>query len=79
MKEGLLTDALTLLNLGAIDRRRVLEEDKRMVKERLLQKHQPCPKTRSAITLDVFVSLDCCYIFLLADRSEEHTSELQSR
>ncbi|XP_046907447.1 tubulin polyglutamylase ttll6-like [Hypomesus transpacificus] len=46
VKEGLLTDALTLLNLGAIDRRRVLEEDKRMVKERLLQKHQPCPKTR---------------------------------
>ncbi|KAM9572327.1 tubulin polyglutamylase ttll6-like [Salvelinus alpinus] len=44
VKEALLTDALTLLNLGAIDHRRILEDDKRMTKERLLQKHQPCPK-----------------------------------
>lgn len=46
MKDALLTDALTLLNLVAIDHRRILEEDKRVTKERLLQKHQPCPKAR---------------------------------
>lgn len=46
VKDALLTDALTLLNLVAIDHRRILEEDKRVTKERLLQKHQPCPKAR---------------------------------
>lgn len=38
VKEALLRDTLMLLNLGASDRRRIVEEEKRMVHERLLQK-----------------------------------------
>ena len=34
-------DALTLLNFGACDRRKILEEDKRRVRDRLLQKQRP--------------------------------------
>lgn len=40
VKETLLMDTLTLLNLGACDRRRIVEVEKRMAQERLLQKHQ---------------------------------------
>ena len=34
-------DALTLLNFGACDRRKILEEDKKRVQDRLLQKQRP--------------------------------------
>ena len=34
-------DALTLLNFGACDRRKILEEDKKRVRDRLLQKQRP--------------------------------------
>ena len=34
-------DALNLLNFGACDRRKILEEDKRRVRDRLLQKQRP--------------------------------------
>ena len=33
-------DALNLLNFGACDRRKILEEDKRRVRDRLLQKQR---------------------------------------
>lgn len=38
VKEALLKDTLTLLNLGACNRRQIVEAEKRMVQERLLQK-----------------------------------------
>ena len=38
VKEGLLHDAFDLIDLYAIDKRKCIEEDKRRVKERLLQK-----------------------------------------
>ncbi|XP_063053427.1 tubulin polyglutamylase ttll6-like [Engraulis encrasicolus] len=38
VKEALLKDTLTLLNLTSSDRRRIVEEDKRLSQERLLQK-----------------------------------------
>ena len=34
-------DALTLVNFGACDRRKILEEDKKRVRDRLLQKQRP--------------------------------------
>lgn len=34
-------DALNLLNFGACDRRKIIEEDKRRVRDRLLQKQKP--------------------------------------
>ncbi|XP_060611431.2 tubulin polyglutamylase TTLL13 isoform X1 [Anolis sagrei] len=46
VKDALLCDALNLINLRACDKRKVLEEDKRRVKERLLQPHQPPRETR---------------------------------
>jgi len=41
IKEGLMFDALNLLNFGACDRRKILEEDKKRVRDRLLQKQRP--------------------------------------
>ncbi|KAM4749022.1 tubulin polyglutamylase TTLL13 [Rhinophrynus dorsalis] len=41
VKDALLQDTLNLINLRACDKRKVLEEDKRRVKERLLQRNQP--------------------------------------
>lgn len=46
MKDALLCDAINLINLRACDRKKVLEEDKRRVKERLLQSHQPSREAR---------------------------------
>ncbi|XP_019573591.2 tubulin polyglutamylase TTLL13 isoform X2 [Rhinolophus sinicus] len=40
VKDALLCDALTLVNLRGCDKRKVMEEDKRRVKERLFQCHQ---------------------------------------
>ncbi|XP_075413601.1 tubulin polyglutamylase TTLL13 [Tenrec ecaudatus] len=40
VKDALLCDAMTLVNLRGCDKRKVLEEDKRRVKERLFQYHQ---------------------------------------
>lgn len=41
IKDGLMLDALNLLNFGACDRRKILEEDKKRVRDRLLQKQRP--------------------------------------
>ena len=41
IKDGLMYDALNLLNFGACDRRKILEEDKKRVRDRLLQKQRP--------------------------------------
>ncbi|KAF0876236.1 TTL13 polyglutamylase, partial [Crocuta crocuta] len=40
VKDALLCDAMTLVNLRGCDKRKVIEEDKRRVKERLFQSHQ---------------------------------------
>ncbi|XP_062948021.1 tubulin polyglutamylase TTLL13 [Cynocephalus volans] len=40
VKDALLCDAMTLVNLQGCDKRKVLEEDKRRVKQRLFQCHQ---------------------------------------
>uniref|UniRef100_A0A8C8RNW5 Tubulin polyglutamylase TTLL13-like n=1 Tax=Pelusios castaneus TaxID=367368 RepID=A0A8C8RNW5_9SAUR len=46
VKDALLCDAINLINLRACDKRKVLEEDKRRVKERLFQAHQPPREAR---------------------------------
>uniref|UniRef100_A0A8D0GB96 Tubulin tyrosine ligase like 13 n=1 Tax=Sphenodon punctatus TaxID=8508 RepID=A0A8D0GB96_SPHPU len=46
VKDALLADALNLINLRACDKRKVLEEDKQRVKQRLLQVHQPPREAR---------------------------------
>ncbi|XP_074822801.1 tubulin polyglutamylase TTLL13 isoform X1 [Natator depressus] len=46
VKDTLLCDAINLINLRACDKRKVLEEDKRRVKERLFQAHQPPREAR---------------------------------
>ncbi|XP_074863093.1 tubulin polyglutamylase TTLL13 [Carettochelys insculpta] len=46
VKDALLCDAIDLINLRACDKRKVLEEDKRRVKERLFQAHQPPREAR---------------------------------
>jgi len=38
IKEALIMDTLHLINFGAVDRRKCIEEEKRKVKERLFQK-----------------------------------------
>jgi len=40
IKDVLLFDTLSLINFGAVDRRRCIEEDRRRVKERLFAKQQ---------------------------------------
>uniref|UniRef100_A0A8C5P9U6 Tubulin tyrosine ligase like 13 n=1 Tax=Leptobrachium leishanense TaxID=445787 RepID=A0A8C5P9U6_9ANUR len=45
VKDALLQDTLKLINLNACDKRKIIEEDKRRVKERLLQKN-PSKETR---------------------------------
>ncbi|CAK7296131.1 Tubulin polyglutamylase TTLL13 [Vulpes lagopus] len=46
VKDALLCDAMTLVNLRGCDKRKVMEEDKRRVKERLFQCHQQPRDTR---------------------------------
>ncbi|XP_053128389.1 tubulin polyglutamylase TTLL13 isoform X2 [Hemicordylus capensis] len=46
VKDALLSDAINLINLRACDKKKVLEEDKRRVKARLLQTHQPPREAR---------------------------------
>lgn len=46
VKDALLCDALTLVNLRGCDKRKVMEEDKRRVKERLFQCHQQLREAR---------------------------------
>ncbi|XP_044300765.1 tubulin polyglutamylase TTLL13-like [Varanus komodoensis] len=46
VKDALLCDAISLINLRACDKKKVLEEEKRRVKERLLQAHQPPREAR---------------------------------
>ncbi|XP_064421683.1 tubulin polyglutamylase ttll6 [Latimeria chalumnae] len=41
VKDGLLHNTLILINLGACDRKKIIEEEKRRVKERLLQQCRP--------------------------------------
>ena len=38
IKEALLMDTLNLVNFGAVDKRKCLEEEKRRIKERLFQR-----------------------------------------
>jgi len=40
IKDILLFDTLNLINFGAVDRKRCIEEDRRKVKERLFAKQQ---------------------------------------
>ncbi|KAG8575352.1 hypothetical protein GDO81_009534 [Engystomops pustulosus] len=49
VKDALLQDTLNLINLQACDKRKVLEEDKRRVKERLLQRNQPKENRREQL------------------------------
>nr|XP_034986350.1 tubulin polyglutamylase TTLL13-like isoform X2 [Zootoca vivipara] len=49
VKDALLCDAINLINLRACDKKKVLEEDKRRVKERLLQAHQPPREARQQL------------------------------
>ncbi|XP_075714251.1 tubulin polyglutamylase TTLL13 isoform X2 [Rhinoderma darwinii] len=49
VKDALLYDTLNLINLRACDKRKVLEEDKRRVKERLLQRNQPKENRREQL------------------------------
>lgn len=37
VKEGLLTDTFDILNLQQYDKRKIIEEDRRRIRERLLQ------------------------------------------
>lgn len=41
IKEGLIHDALNLVNFGACDRKKIIEEDRKKVRDRLLQKQKP--------------------------------------
>ncbi|XP_075131915.1 tubulin polyglutamylase TTLL13 [Leptodactylus fuscus] len=49
VKDALLHDTLNLINLRACDKRKVLEEDKRRVKERLLQRNLPKENRREQL------------------------------
>ncbi|XP_056427994.1 tubulin polyglutamylase TTLL13 isoform X2 [Hyla sarda] len=49
VKDALLYDTLNLINLQACDKRKVLEEDKRRVKERLLQRNLPKENRREQL------------------------------
>ena len=51
VKDALLCDAMTLVNLRGCDKRKVIEEDKRRVKERLFQCHQQPREARWATCL----------------------------
>ncbi|XP_069899382.1 tubulin polyglutamylase TTLL13 isoform X2 [Dipodomys merriami] len=46
VKDALLCDSMMLVNLPGCDKRKVLEEDKRRLKERLLQYHLPLRENR---------------------------------
>ncbi|XP_049639693.1 tubulin polyglutamylase TTLL13 [Suncus etruscus] len=46
VKDSLLCDTIRILRLRGCDRRKVLEEDKQRIKERLLTGHQQPPETR---------------------------------
>ncbi|KAM5206892.1 LOW QUALITY PROTEIN: tubulin polyglutamylase TTLL13 [Hipposideros larvatus] len=48
VKDALLRDAMTLVNLRGCDKRKVMEEDKRRVKERLFQCHQQPREARNS-------------------------------
>lgn len=50
VKDALLCDAMTLVNLRGCDKRKVMEEDKRRVKERLFQCHQQPREARQEQT-----------------------------
>ncbi|XP_068131352.1 tubulin polyglutamylase TTLL13 isoform X2 [Hyperolius riggenbachi] len=49
VKDALLSDTLNLINLRACDKRKVIEEDKRRVKERLLQRNLPKENRREQL------------------------------
>lgn len=46
VKDALLCDTINLINVNACNKRKVLEEDKQRVKERLLQSHQTSRASR---------------------------------
>ncbi|XP_062439846.1 tubulin polyglutamylase TTLL13 isoform X1 [Rhea pennata] len=49
VKDALLCDTINLINVHACDKRKVLEEDKQRVKERLLQAHQTVRVSRQQL------------------------------
>lgn len=55
VKDALLCDAMTLVNLQGCDKRKVMEEDKRRVKERLFQCHQQPRDTRCSRCLTYLI------------------------
>ncbi|XP_006885278.1 PREDICTED: tubulin polyglutamylase TTLL13-like [Elephantulus edwardii] len=57
VKDALLCDAMTLVNLRGCDKRKVLEEDKRRVKERLFQCHQEPKEARREQTQSFYAAL----------------------
>nr|XP_055133179.1 tubulin polyglutamylase TTLL13 isoform X2 [Symphalangus syndactylus] len=57
VKDALLCDAMTLVNLRGCDKRKVMEEDKRRVKERLFQCHQQPRESRKEKTESSHVAM----------------------
>ncbi|XP_046511049.1 tubulin polyglutamylase TTLL13 [Equus quagga] len=57
VKDALLCDAMTLVNLRGCDKRKVIEEDKRRVKERLFQCHQQPREARREQTESSHVAM----------------------
>ncbi|XP_072258846.1 tubulin polyglutamylase TTLL13 [Pyxicephalus adspersus] len=58
VKDALLYDTLNLINLRACDKRKVIEEDKRRVKERLLQRNLPKEARREQLETSQAVWLE---------------------
>lgn len=66
VKDALLCDAMTLVNLRGCDKRKVMEEDKRRVKERLFQCHQQPRESRCSRCLICLVA-NLCLLLLSWD------------
>ena len=66
IKDVLLFDTLNLINFGAVDRKRCIEEERRRVKERLFAKQQDKKelKWEPIISVSIFVPLPV-FIFVL--------------
>ncbi|MBN3308926.1 TTLL6 polyglutamylase, partial [Amia calva] len=73
VKGALLTDTLQLLNLGIGDSLRVLEEDKRRAKERLLQTQQPTHTSRR----EHFLHTQASWLAQLEKHEQEHGGGFQ--
>ncbi|XP_026325966.1 tubulin polyglutamylase TTLL13-like isoform X2 [Hyposmocoma kahamanoa] len=67
VKESLLTDTFTMLNIWQCDKKRVLEEDRKRIRDRLLQTNNTFFGSKSPPALSTAFSL------LLSDRFAEYT------